>query len=256
MNKMNSLTIEFLEEKVSQYQNSQFIETDPIQVPHKFSKKEDIEISGFLTSIISWGNRKSIVKSANKMMNCLEGVPFDFVMNHSKNDIKSLQSFVHRTFQGVDLIFCIQSLRNIYMSHGGLESAFSPRKKEKSVYCLLDRFYKVFFSISFPNRTKKHLSQVAKNSACKRLNMFLRWMVRDASAGVDFNIWTTISPKILSIPLDVHSGCVARKLGLLKRKQNDWKAVQELDATLRAIDAKDPVKFDFALFGLGVFENF
>ena len=253
---MDTLRTEFLEEKANQYQNSYFIENDPIQIPHQFSKKEDIEISGFLTSTISWGNRKSIIKSANRMMDCLENAPFDFVMNHSDQDIKLLQSFVYRTFQGTDFIFFIRSLKNIYTHHGGLQPVFSCKKEETSIYNALERVYQTFFSIPFPSRTKKHLSQIVKNSACKRLNLFLRWMVRESSSGVDFNIWTNISPKILSIPLDVHSGNVARKLGLLKRRQNDWKAVQELDAVLRKMDAEDPVKFDFALFGLGVFENF
>ncbi|NJY62509.1 TIGR02757 family protein [Salinimicrobium sp. CDJ15-81-2] len=247
---------EFLDYKVEQYNTPQFIETDPVQIPHLFSKKEDIEISGFLTATISWGNRKSILKNANLLIDLLDRAPYDFVMQHSDNDLQKLQPFVHRTFNGTDLIYFIKAFRNIYNRYGGPENIFSKHSGKESLQPAIHEFKKIFFELPHEPRTEKHVSDPLKNSAAKRINMFLRWMVRNDNKGVDLGIWESISPSQLSCPLDVHSGNVARKLGLLKRKQNDAKALAELDKNLRKMEPKDPVKYDYALFGLGVFESY
>lgn len=247
---------DFLDEKVHKYHNPVFIESDPIQVPHLFSKKEDIEIAGFLTATISWGNRTMIIKNALRMMDLFDHAPYDFIMNHSKEDLKNLVGFVHRTFNAKDLECFVKGLQHIYKHHNGLEHALSIKDDANHYKKPISDFKKLFFEIAHLDRTRKHISDPEKNSAAKRINMFLRWMVRDNSAGVDFGIWKQHKPALLSCPLDVHSGNVARKLGILQRKQNDWKAVNELDASLRSFDPKDPVKYDFALFGLGVFEQF
>lgn len=246
----------FLDDKVTLYNNPKFIESDPIQIPHLFSTKEDQEISGFLTATISWGNRKSIIKNARYMMELLDHAPYDFVLNHSPSDLDNLAPFVHRTFNGEDLAQFIKSLNHIYNKYNGLEHLFSSVSKSSDLQFAIHKFKSVFFEIEHLARTQKHLSDPLKNSAAKRINMFLRWMIRQDAAGVDLGIWKSISPALLSCPLDVHSGNVARKLGLLQRKQNDAKALKELDAALRALDPKDPVKYDYALFGLGVFEGF
>lgn len=247
---------EFLNTKVEQYNNTTFIESDPIQIPHQFSKKEDIEIAGFLTATIAWGNRKSIINNANKMMQLIEQTPHDFVINHNQKDLDSLQRFVHRTFNGQDFSQFIKSLHHIYKNYQGLETLFAKHAQPDSMQHSIHHFKNVFFEIPHQLRTQKHISDPLKNSAAKRINMFLRWMVRNDKNGVDFGIWKSLSPSQLSCPLDVHSGNVARKLGLLTRKQNDAKALHELDTALRQLDANDPVKYDFALFGLGVFEKF
>ncbi|NKI25058.1 TIGR02757 family protein [Arenibacter sp. 6A1] len=247
---------EFLDAKVIQYNLPEFLESDPIQIPHLFSLKEDIEISGFLTATIAWGNRKSIITNANKMMELMDSSPYDFVMNHQTSDLEKLQGFVHRTFNGDDLTFFVRSLNNIYKHHHGLEDVFSKATDTLPLQAAISNFKSVFFEIPHPPRTTKHISDPSKGSAAKRINMFLRWMVRDNTTGVDFGIWKKLAPSQLSCPLDVHSGNVARKLGLIKRKQNDAKALAELDTNLRKLDPMDPVKYDFALFGLGVFEKF
>lgn len=247
---------EFLDEKVILYNNPKFIESDPIQIPHLFSKKEDIEISGFLTAIISWGNRTMIIRNAHKMMELLDNSPHDFILNHQEKDLKSLEGFVHRTFNYIDFQQFIKSLQHIYVRHGGLETALAIQDQTKTYQTAIHNFKTLFFEVQHQQRTQKHISDPLKNSAAKRINMFLRWMVRNDKAGVDFGVWPTHNPSHLSCPLDVHSGNVARKLKLLPRKQNDWKAVAELDKNLRSLDASDPVKYDFALFGLGVFEKF
>jgi uncharacterized protein (TIGR02757 family) len=247
---------EFLDFKVEQYNTSDFISSDPVQIPHLFTKKEDIEIAGFLTSIIAWGNRKSILNNAHKLMELLEQSPYDFVLNHSEAELEPLSQFVHRTFNGTDLTYFIQSLRNIYSNHDGLEGVFTKHAQPDTLQPAIHEFKKVFFELPHETRTEKHVSDPLKNSAAKRINMFLRWMVRKDNGNVDFGIWEHISPSMLSCPLDVHSGNVARKLKLLKRKQNDAKALFELDSSLRKLDPQDPVKYDFALFGLGVFEKY
>jgi len=245
----------FLDYKVIQYNTPQFIETDPIKIPHLFQKKEDIEIAGFLTATIAWGNRKSILNNSEKLMNLMDMSPYDFVMNHDENDLSSLNGFVHRTFNSDDLVFFIKSLKNIYSNHNGLESIFTRNATNDSLQPAIHNFKSIFFELPHHKRTEKHVSDPLKNSAAKRINMFLRWMVRNDDTGVDFGIWKNLSPAQLSCPLDVHSGNVARKLDLLKRKMNDAKALQELDNNLRKMDRTDPVKYDFALFGLGVFEK-
>ena len=257
MNKLSKEEIiSFLNYKSNQYNNIKFIETDPIQIPHLFNKKEDVEISGFLTSTISWGNRKSIIKSAEKLIELLDHSPYDFILNHKKRDLDTLKPFVHRTFNGIDLIQFVKSLKHIYRNYNGLEEIFRKNIKDDSLQYAIHKMKKIFFEIPHTNRTKKHISDPMRGSAAKRINMFLRWMVRDDTRGVDFGIWKSISPRYLSCPLDVHTGNVARKLGLIQRKQNDHKAVMELDKKLREFDLIDPVKYDFALFGLGVFEKF
>jgi len=247
---------EFLDEKVIQYNNPRFIESDPIQIPHQFSLKEDIEISGFLTATIAWGNRKMIIRNANRMMELMGSSPYDFVMNHKEHHLEEFEGFVHRTFNEIDFTFFVKSLKNIYTNYGGLESIFSQFSGDKTYKRTIHQFKKTFFEIGHQQRTTKHVSDPMKGSASKRINMFLRWMVRNDNCGVDFGIWKHTPMSKLSCPLDVHSGNVARKLGLLTRKQNDWKALEELDSSLRKIDSNDPVKYDFALFGLGVFEKF
>ena len=254
---MNSAELKsFLDEKVALYNQPKFIESDPIQIPHLFSSKEDIEIAGFLTATISWGNRKMIIQNAHKMMALMGHTPFDFVMSHSETDLERFQNFVHRTFNSVDFIAFIKSLQHIYQNHQSLENVFALHQEEASLQKSIHEFKKLFFEIDHPNRTQKHISDPLGNSAAKRINMYLRWMIRNDNKGVDLGIWKSISPSQLSCPLDVHSGNVARKLGLLTRKQNDAKALHELDTNLRILDATDPVKYDFALFGLGVFEGF
>lgn len=253
---MDASLKDFLEEKVLQYNTVIFIEDDPISIPHLFSKKEDIEIAGFLSATIAWGNRKSIVKNARKMLSLLDDEPYDYVINHTPNDLLSLKGFIHRTFNGVDFTFFIESLRNIYTHHGGLEQVFEVGLGQEYLQSAISKFKEVFFEIDHPQRTLKHVSDPLKGSSAKRINMFLRWMVRRDKSGVDFGIWKKLSPAQLSCPLDVHTGNIARKLGLLNRKQNDHKAVIELDRQLRLLDPNDPVKYDFALFGLGVFEKF
>lgn len=246
----------FLDFKVEQYNTPEFIDSDPVQIPHQFSKKEDIEIAGFLTATIAWGNRKSILKNANRLMEMLDRSPYDFILNHSDSDLENLSGFVHRTFNETDLVYFISALKNIYRNHGGIEEVFTENAEKQTLQPAIHQFKKVFFEIPHPKRTQKHVSDPLKNSAAKRINMYLRWMIRKDNAGVDFGIWKNIYSSQLSCPLDVHSGNVARKLKLLKRKANDAKALNELDASLRKLDSVDPVKYDFALFGLGVFEKY
>ena len=246
----------FLEEKVTLYNNLDFIDSDPVQIPHLFSLKEDIEIAGFLSATISWGNRTMIIRNGHKMMKLMGNSPFDFVMSHSETQLDNVQNFVHRTFNGGDFLTFIKGLKHIYTNHQGLENVFSKNQGKENLQNSIHEFKKLFFEIEHQSRTQKHISDPLNNSAAKRINMFLRWMVRLDNKGVDFGIWKSISPSLLSCPLDVHSGNVARKLGLLNRKQNDAKALIELDTRLRKLDCKDPVKYDFALFGLGVFEGF
>ena len=247
---------EFLDQKVATYNNPKFIDSDPIQIPHLFSKKEDIEIAGFLTATIAWGNRKMIINNSKKLMELLEHSPYDFILNHQESDLERFHSFVHRTYNSIDAIQFIKSLNHIYTMHNGLEDVFTIKDHSNNYKTAISGFKQLFFEIPHQQRTQKHVSDPLKGSAAKRINMFLRWMVRNDNCGVDFGIWKTHNPAHLSCPLDVHSGNVARKLGLINRKQNDWKALNELDTNLRILDKNDPSKYDFALFGLGVFEKF
>jgi len=247
---------EFLDAKVEQYQKPEFLSSDPIQIPHGFDQKEDIEISGFLTATIAWGNRKSIIQNANSMMERMDNSPFDFVLNATHREFNALDGFIHRTFNSIDLVFFVRSLRTIYRDYGGLEAIFTPSKPEENLNNCISKARELFLAIPHESRSEKHFSDPGKGSAAKRIHMFLRWMVRSTETGIDFGLWTGIKPAQLSCPLDIHSGTVARKLGLLTRKQNDARAVMELDFALRSMDPIDPVKYDFALFGLGVFERF
>jgi uncharacterized protein (TIGR02757 family) len=248
---------EFLEEKVWEYNRPEFIASDPIQIPHRFSKKEDIELAAFLTAILSWGQRRIIITKAGQLMQMMDNSPHDFLKNSGDADWKHLECFCHRTFNGTDGVYFMHSLQHILFRHGSLRAFFETGYLTTfNIKETLQHFRKTFFETPCISRTQKHISDVSRGSSAKRLNMYLRWMIRNDNRGVDFGIWKTIPPSILSCPLDIHSGNLARKLGLLKRKQNDSKAVIELDAYLRSLDKLDPVKYDFALFGLGVFEKF
>ncbi|NBR14026.1 MAG: TIGR02757 family protein [Flavobacteriales bacterium] len=242
---------EFLDFKANQYESSEFIKSDPIQIPHQFSQKEDIEITAFLMATIAWGNRKSIIANGHKLLAIMGNSPYDFVMNY---DSKKEISFVHRTFNSEDLDFFFRGLNQIY-KNGGLEKAFSVHSDFTELKGRIYNFRTQFLSTEHQSRTQKHVSNPMANSACKRLIMFLRWMVRDSKKGVDFGIWNSISASELYIPLDVHTGNIARKLGLLSRTQNDWTTNEELILKLREFDSEDPAKYDFALFGLGAFEK-
>lgn len=242
----------FLDEKADQYNQVDFIEHDPIQIPHRFSLKQDIEIAGFLAATISWGNRKSILKSAEKMLDVMGNSPYDFVLNHSEKDLKILQDkSIHRTFNGEDFGYFIKQFHRIYKENESLENLFKTNDSELNFQHGIERFRQNFLGAE-KHRSHKHVSSPYKNSSAKRIIMFLRWMVRKDKRGVDFGIWQNVDQKFLSIPLDVHTGNISRKLGLVIRTQNDWKTVEELDVAIRKFDDKDPAKYDFALFGLGV----
>ena len=254
VNGFNKELKDLLEHKFNLYNSTNFIIEDPISIPHAYDQKEDIEIISFLLSIISWGNRKSIIKSGNKLTEILGSSPIDFIMRFKERDLKKID-FVHRTFNKFDLIYFLKSLKNIYKNHDGLENVFSKNLNDEFMYNNISNFRKIFFSLYHEKRTEKHISNPKKNSACKRINMFLRWMVRNDGV-VDFGIWKKIKPSMLSCPLDVHTGNIGRKLNLISRKQNDLKTVLELDKKLRLFDKNDPVKYDYALFGMGVYEKF
>lgn len=247
---------EFLDEKVEKYNRPDFIEHDPISIPHLFTNKEDIEISGFLAATIAWGNRTMILRNANRMMAYMDDSPYDYIMNHTESDLERISAVIHRTFNSSDFIYFIKALKHIYTGKNGLEGIFNEYQTSDSLQPAIHKFRSMFFDLPHDSRTMKHISDPFKGSAAKKINMFLRWMIRKDDKGVDFGLWKSIPQSILSCPLDVHSGNVARKLGLLTRKQNDSKAVSELDSHLRGLDNDDPVKYDFALFGLGVFEGF
>lgn len=248
---------EFLEKKYAEFNTSIFIESDPILIPHHFTRKEDIEISGFFAATLAWGQRPVILKKAAFLMQLMDNAPFNFIMNHEERDLHSLKKFIHRTFNGEDTLFFISSLKEIYQKHGGLEWVFSSnfRKEDTDTYNAITAFRKIFLN-NKNSRSSKHISNPADNSSAKRINMFLRWMVRKDTSGVDFGLWNNINSSQLCCPLDVHSGRIGRMLGLLERKQNDWKAVIELTDNLKLFCPEDPVKYDFALFGLGVNEKF
>ncbi|MEM6767316.1 MAG: TIGR02757 family protein [Bacteroidota bacterium] len=249
---------DLLDLKYNQFNQPAFIEDDPVSIPHLFSKKEDIEISAFLSAIIAWGRRMMIMQNARKLVEMMDMSPHDFVLNASSQDMEPLKTFVHRTLNGEDCLAMVLALRKVYKEDGGLEGIFSRMRKEDStVYEGIEQARAALLaSDGFPARTHKHVASPARGSAAKRINMFLRWMVRKDGRGVDFGIWKHIAPHQLICPLDVHTGNVARKLGLLERKQNDWKAALELTRKLKVFSAEDPVKYDFSLFGLGVYDGF
>jgi uncharacterized protein (TIGR02757 family) len=248
---------QFLEEKYLQFNNPAFITCDPVSIPHSFSGLHDREISGFLAAAIAWGRRDLILRSAGHLMELMDRSPYEFVMSAGKVELNRCRKFVHRTFNGTDCLCFMRCLRNIYSSFNSMEDLLlEGLKSGGSLREGLSHLRRKFFLIPHPSRTEKHFADVSEGAAGKRLNMFLRWMVRRDNRGVDFGLWKRIDPSLLYIPLDLHSGNTARRLGLLKRKINDWKAVEELTAVLREFDPSDPVKYDFALFGLGVFEGF
>lgn len=245
----------FLDREADRFEDPDFISTDPIRVPHAFEDRADIEIAGFFTAVFSWGQRKSIIRKSLELMALMDHAPHDFVLHHTDGDLKRVSHFVYRTFQSDDLLYFIHFLKHHFARFSSLEDAFNPAPghKIKDVETALTHFHRYFFSLEdAPQRTRKHVASPERHSACKRLNMYLRWMVRPATKGVDFGIWESLSPAQLICPLDVHAGRVARQLGLLRRKQNNWKAALELTQSLRSFDPEDPVKYDFALFNLGL----
>lgn len=245
---------EILDFKQAEYQNPRFIETDPIQIPKQFTLKEDIEISAFITATLAWGQRPQIIKKSQLWMQLMDYQPYNFITQASQIEFQRFSEFVYRTFNADDAFFFLAALRNIYLYNGGLENVFA--KFPKDMKASIAYFRSVFVETPHLKRSEKHIANTDKGSAAKRINMFLRWMVRDAKLGVDFGLWNKIRPADLMIPLDTHSGRVARKLGLLKRTQSDWRAVEELTTNLKKFDPNDPIKYDFALFGMGVFEKF
>ena len=247
---------EFLDHRVDCYNKPSFIGLDPVSIPHRFTVKEDIEIAGFLAATIAWGNRVAILRSAERMMEIMGNRPYDFVINHRDDDLKCIDGCIHRTIFAEDFIYFIEALKYVYTEKGGMEEIFARYQTNDSLQPAIHEFRRIFFDLPHNGRTERHVSDPFKGSAAKKINMFLRWMVRSDDRGVDFGLWKSVPMSVLSCPLDVHSGNVARKLGLLTRKQSDAKAVAELDATLREMDPADPVKYDYALFGLGVFEKF
>ena len=247
-----------LEEKATRYNHVSFITNDPISIPHRFSKLQDIEITAFWTAMLAWGQRKTIINKATELFEFMDNAPHDFVLHHEDKDLKKLEVFKHRTFNYTDTLYFIHFFKHFYQTQNSLESAFTfdGCTNEASVEKMLITFHNHFFNDELaPRRTRKHVPTPLSKSTCKRLNMFLRWMVRDNATGVDFGCWKTIHPKQLICPLDVHVDRVARKLGLLERKQTDWAAALELTENLKKFDADDPVKYDFALFGTGVMEK-
>jgi uncharacterized protein (TIGR02757 family) len=246
---------DFLNEKASFYEARWFIDEDPVQIPHLFTKKEDIEIAGFLTATLAWGQRRMILKACRQLMERMDMSPFDFLMNAADNELQVADDFVYRTFNSIDATYFLKSLAHIYREKAGLQAVFSHGYRHGGVAEALIHFRQVFMSFGPPDRTNKHVANILKNSSAKRLNMYLRWMVRTNSP-VDFGLWTDILMSDLLIPLDVHVGRVAQQLGLLSRKQQDFKAVRELTDKLVEFRPQDPVFYDYALFGLGVYENF
>ncbi|HXR84197.1 MAG TPA: TIGR02757 family protein [Hanamia sp.] len=252
----------FLDDKVSQFDNPDFIQEDPVSIPHLFTKNQDIEIAGFFAAIFAWGIRKTIINKCKLLLQLMDNAPYDFCLNHTENDLKKMEGFCHRTFNDTDLLYFISFFKFHYSKNKSLETAFFNHKtiepfNNSVVEKSLNYFYQYFFSLEdIPERTRKHIASPAKNSSCKRLNMFLRWMVRNDEKGVDFGIWKKISPSQLICPVDVHVARVSRHFGLLQRKPVDWLAAIELTEELKKFDPEDPVKYDFALFGLGVLEKY
>ncbi|HAQ65414.1 MAG TPA: TIGR02757 family protein [Bacteroidales bacterium] len=246
---------DFLEQRYKRYAQPGFIADDPVSIPHRFTRKTDIEVSGFLTATISWGNRKAILKGAAGLMQRMDNAPGDFILNAVDADFRNLEGFVYRTFQTTDVLYFCRALQRFLLQYGGLEKVFTGGFNSDEEFGMVDaiaHFRKMFFDDEWvPPRTLKHVSDVTRGAAAKRINMFLRWMVRTDPEGIDFGLWHLPASSLLC-PLDVHSGAVARRIGILTRKQNDLKAVKELTSNLRMIDPVDPVRFDFALFGEGV----
>lgn len=255
MIKIKKETIELMNALEKHYNQTHFIELDPVSIPHQFSKRQDIEIAGLFAAVFAWGQRVTILSKANNLLQRMDNSPHDFIINHTDKDLAKMLGFVHRTFNDTDLLYFIEFLKFWYSRNESLESAFLYKglKLEPTIESGLNNFRAIFFSLAdVPKRTQKHISSPNQGSACKRLNMFLRWMVRSDSNGVDFGIWKGIKSSQLICPLDLHVARVARKFGLLEREQNDWKSAIELTNNLKLMDKNDPVKYDFALFGAGV----
>ena len=247
-----------LDEKVRLYNQPSFILKDPVSIPHRFSKKQDIEISGLFAAVLAWGNRTSIINNCTRLIDWMDNAPHQFIVHHQQTDLKKFLGFAHRTFNATDLLYFIEFLQYHYSSHSSLEDAFAPGKayKEDSVEQALIHFHNYFFSIEHPERTRKHISTPARKSACKRINMYLRWMVRKDKQGVDFGIWKKISPRQLVCPLDVHVARVAHRLELLENDKSNWSNALQLTYHLRELNRDDPAVYDYALFGMGMAERF
>lgn len=248
----------FLDKQVERFNTTAFIPTDPISVVHKFSKKQDIEIIGFWVAMLAWGQRVTIINKSNELIDLMDGSPHDFIINHKEKDRQRFENFKHRTFNFTDTLYFLEFFQNYYQEERSLEKLFvtGVEKSSENVEQGLINFHQRFFSLpDAPHRTRKHVSTPERKSTCKRLNMFLRWMVRKDKKGVDFGIWNTIKPSQLLLPLDVHVDKVGRQLGLIQRKQRDWKTVLELTERIKSFDPKDPVKYDYALFGLSAFKE-
>lgn len=256
--KMNQSLKTYLDQCVDQFNTPGFIENDPICIPHQFSRLQDIEIMGFWVAMLAWGQRKTIINKSRELVALMDGAPYDFIRNHEEKDRAAFLRFKHRTFQATDTLYFLDFLQNYYQKEKSLENAFCqflPADALTTEQALIG-FHRLFFSLpDAPQRTRKHIATPERKSTCKRLNMFLRWMVRKDDRGVDFGLWNKMKPAQLLMPLDVHVERISRKQGLLHRKQRDWQAVLELTAQLRQFDPEDPVKYDFALFGLGVLEQ-
>ncbi len=250
---------DFLDEQVDRFNEPGFIKNDPIQIPHQFSKLQDIEITGFWVAMLAWGQRKTIINKSLELIDLMGGMPYDFIINHTEKERAAFLKFKHRTFQATDTLYFLEFLQHYYRENKSLENAFAQflNPEAENVREALIGFHDLFFDHpNAPQRTRKHIATPARKSSCKRLNMFLRWMVRKDNKGVDFGLWSKISTHQLIMPLDVHVERVGRKLGLLHRKQRDWTATAELTNNLKKFDPEDPVKYDFALFGMGVINKF
>ena len=256
LNNLNSSKLkDFLDSKVEKFNRPDFIPNDPICIPHLFSKKQDIEIMGFWASMLAWGQRKTIISKCKELIKLMDGSPYDFVTNHTESDLAPFLKFKHRTFNDLDTLYFLHFFKEYYQKHNSLENAFLPTHASNSpnIENHLIHFQKQFFGLDFaPARTRKHISSPERKSACKRLCMFLRWMVRDDDKGVDFGIWKNIRPSQLICPCDVHVDRVARNFGLISRPKTDWNTALELTENLKSFDSIDPVKYDFALFGIGI----
>jgi len=247
---------DYLESKYNEFNRIEFISTDPIQIPHRFTIHQDIEISGFMTAIMAWGRRKTIIAKSAELMDLMENKPYEFLMNAGSKEYRRFENFCHRTFNATDALYFLHSLKNIYLNHGGLKGVFEKGFLEyRGAGASISLFRSVFFEMEYPQRTLKHIPDISKGSAAKRINMFLRWMVRSDDRGVDFGLWDKINQAWLSIPLDLHTGITARHLGLLHNKYNNWQAVCELTGELKKMDPSDPVKYDFSLFGLSALKG-
>ncbi|ASZ10091.1 TIGR02757 family protein [Chitinophaga pendula] len=248
----------FLDAKAAYYDDPAFVDNDPICIPHRFSLLQDIEIAGLFAAILAWGNRTTIIKKCTELLQLMDNSPYEYIRHHQPRERMKLMHFSHRTFNGIDLLYFVEFLQHYYTNVTSLEFAFSGHitKADQTVEKALLGFHKIFFAMEHPERTRKHISTPAKNSACKRLNMYLRWMVREDENGVDFGLWKHILPSQLICPVDVHVSRVATRLGLINEAKADWRTALALTAQLRTMDPADPAKYDFALFGLGVIEKY